>query len=112
MIEQIAANWQEYGIVLVTFLLSIIITGGRPAPTLIYLIQVLKGWFGKVLPGVNWGALLKWLFAGLLAAAFAWVNGDLNFGELTPAVLLGLLYLFQQNMHEWYEKLKEAGALR
>jgi len=112
MFLQVTGNWQEYGIALATFLVGILVTSGRPMPTIILLIQMLKGWLNRILPGADWGAILKWVFAGLLTAAFAWINGDLNFGELTPAILLSLLYLFQSNMNEWYEKLKEAGALR
>lgn len=112
MYLQIVGNWQEYGIALLSFVLGLILTGGRPAPTLISLIQILKDWLNRILPGQNWGAILKWVFAGLLTISFAWINGDLNFGELTPAVLIALLTLFQKNLHDWYEKLKEAGAFR
>ena len=112
MYLQVVGNWQEYAVMVATFLLGILVTSGRPMPTLIKLIQVLKGWLNKILPGSNWGAILKWVFAGLLTAAFAWINGDLSFSELTPAVLLGLFYLFQSYMSAWYEKLKESGALR
>ena len=106
--------WSLYGewvIVALTFLAGLVVTSGRPTPTLIKFIQWVKL---KLNLSSNSAATLKWVVAGVLSAVFMVINGDLvlDWGALSPGAFLALMYLFQNNLHDWYKKLEEAGALR
>ena len=97
----------EYIKVLVVFVFGYLVSGGEPTG-LVQLIQWAK--IALHLDGKG-AAVLKWALALVTAVALAWINGQLDFAEMTPAVFLGLLMTIAAGSEYWYRKLRDKGKL-